>query len=87
MISVLDHYARQIDRPGASLAVLASTEARRHLAGALKRAGWTSPVLSYDEIAPDFQVEVVGTMQHSWLFPQQQQLEPRAKPSLAAVGS
>jgi type III secretion protein V len=87
MISVLDHYARQIDRPGASLAVLASTEARRHLAGALKRAGWTSPVLSYDEIAPDFQVEVVGTMQHGWLFPQQQQLEPRAKPSLAAVGS
>jgi type III secretion protein V len=86
MISVLNHYARQIERPGASLAVLASTEARRHLAGALKRAGWTSPVLSYDEIAPDFQVEVVGTMQQSWLFPQQLS-EPSAKPVLAAVGS
>jgi type III secretion protein V len=86
LISVLNHYARQIERPGASLAVLASTEARRHLAAALKRAGWTSPVLSYDEIAPDFQVEVVGTMLHAWLFPQQQS-EPRAKPVLAAVGS
>jgi type III secretion protein V len=86
LISVLNHYARQIERPGVSLAVLASTEVRRHLAGALKRAGWTSPVLSYDEIAPDFQVEVVGTMQHTWLFPQQQS-ELRAKPVVAAVGS
>jgi type III secretion protein V len=86
MISVLNHYARQIERPGASLAILASTEARRHLAWTLKRAGWNSPVLSYDELAPDFQVEVVGTMQHGWLFPQQLS-EPRAKPVLAAVGS
>ena len=86
LISVLNHYAPQIERPGASLAILASVEARRHLAGALKRAGWTSPVLSYDEIAADFQVEVVGTILNSWLFPQKQS-EPRAKPVLATVAS
>ena len=86
LISVLEHYTGQIDRPGASLAILASIEVRRYLAGALKRAGWTSPTLSYDEIAPDFQVEVVGTIQHAWLFPQEQQV-PRPKPQLAAVGT
>jgi type III secretion protein V len=86
LISVLNHYAAQIEQPGTSLAILASVETRRHLARALKRAGWTSPVLSYDEIAPDFEVEVLGTILHSWLFPQPQ-AEPGAKPVLAVVGA
>jgi type III secretory pathway component EscV len=86
LISVLNHYAAQIEQPGASLAILASVETRRHLARALKRAGWTSPVLSYDEIAPDFEVEVFGTIVHTWLFPQQQG-EPGAKPVLTVVGA
>jgi type III secretion protein V len=86
LLSVLDHYAGQIDRLGASLAVLASLEIRRYLAGLLKRAGSSVPVLSYDEVAPDFQVEVVGTIQHTWLFPVEQQAT-RPRPQLAAVGT
>ena len=86
LISVLKHYADQIDREGAVLAVLASFEIRRHLAAALKRAGSSTPVLSYDEVAPDFQVEVVGTIQKAWLSPPEEQIS-RAKPHLVAAGA
>ena len=86
LISVLEHYAGQIDRVGSSLAVLTSIEVRRYLAGALGRAGWTGVILTYDEVAPDFQVEVVGTIQNVWLFPQDQPVS-RPKPQLAAVGA
>ncbi len=82
--SVLTHYAGQNKRAGASVAIVAPIELRRHIAVELKRYGTMVPILSHGEIAPDFKVEVLGTIQHAWLYPDQQ----RAKqvPRLVAVG-
>lgn len=85
LVSVVEHYAAQVDRPGASVAILASVEIRRHLAAALRRAMSSTPVLSHDEIAPEFRVEVIGTIQHTWLYPDAR--PPRSKPQLAAVNA
>jgi type III secretion protein V len=85
LVSVLDHYAGQIDRPGSILTLLAAPDIRRQVALALKNAGRATPVLSHEEVAPDFRIEVVGSALHDWIFPEQR--SPKARPYLTAIGS
>jgi type III secretion protein V len=49
----------------AQVAILASSEIRRHLRALLTRLGDDTPVLTHAELPPDFKLEILGSLRHS----------------------
>lgn len=52
-------------RRGRSAVVLVAPDLRRHLRKLLRQHGLDTPVMTYDEIAPEFTVQLIGTLRMS----------------------
>lgn len=82
----LQTFAAQVNRDGAGLSVLASSELRRHFRAVLNRQGLAIPVLTHGELAPDFRIEVIGTLRHAQVILEAPRRGAQNAPQLAVVG-
>ncbi|WP_131195921.1 flagellar biosynthesis protein FlhA [Lichenihabitans psoromatis] len=85
LLTVLRQMTAQRPASRARPAMLVSADLRRHLRALLHRSDVDLPVLTHGELAPDFRLDVVGTIRHAQVMAPSTARSGRETPHLVAV--